>query len=173
MAELNSAPESSGKKRRAKRVPLRIDLTAMVDLAFLLITFFMLTTSLAKPRVMPVVMPDRDAPPGGEPESRTLTLCLGKNNTILYYMGMAERPREAPAVTGYGDGIKKALAESLNKIPAGKEKSLIVIIKPAEHSNYANLVEVFDELNNQKVPAYAIAAISPKDVDLLKAKGIY
>ena len=57
MAELNSTPEKSGRKGSSRRAIPRVDLTAMVDLAFLLITFFMLTTILTKPKWMPVVMP--------------------------------------------------------------------------------------------------------------------
>jgi hypothetical protein len=50
---------------------------------------------------------------------------------------------------------------------------MMVIIKPAEHSVYENLVDALDEVNITKVPSYAIAAISAKDIDLLKEKGIY
>lgn len=63
MAELNVSTGKTGRKNRTSKMPVRVDLTAMVDLAFLLITFFMLTTSLTKPREMPVVMP-ADGPPG-------------------------------------------------------------------------------------------------------------
>ena len=62
MAELNPTSKKTG-ANRVKKMPVRVDLTAMVDLAFLLITFFMLTTSLAKPRIMPLVMPS-DGPAG-------------------------------------------------------------------------------------------------------------
>src|ERR1700735_3075727 len=91
MAELISSRGKSGGRHLVKRIPGRVDLTAMVDLAFLLITFFMLTTALAKPRIMPVAVPTRDTPPIADPETRTMTLCLGKNNRLLWYLGMPEK----------------------------------------------------------------------------------
>ncbi|RZL16347.1 MAG: biopolymer transporter ExbD, partial [Pedobacter sp.] len=71
MAELNIS-------QNKKMVP-KVDLTAMVDLAFLLITFFMLTTSLSKPVAMDIAKPDIDPNDYQEPwpASRTLTLLLG------------------------------------------------------------------------------------------------
>jgi biopolymer transport protein ExbD len=170
MAELMTSPGKKGAKR-AKRMPLRIDLTAMVDLAFLLITFFMLTTSLAKPREMPVVMP-ADGPAGPVPESRTMTICLGKNNQVMYYLGLENKPLIAPTVIN-GSGVRAAIIETAKQVQAKTGHGLIVIVKPAEHSIYNNLVDAFDELDIAKVPTYAIAALTPKDVDLLKQKGIF
>ena len=63
MAELNTdgggGKKGSGKVR-SKKQNSKVDLTAMVDLAFLLITFFMLTTSLSKPQSMDLGMPEKD-----------------------------------------------------------------------------------------------------------------
>ncbi|HEY4325726.1 MAG TPA: biopolymer transporter ExbD [Mucilaginibacter sp.] len=172
MAELNSSPEKSGRKRFGKRTPLRVDLTAMVDLAFLLITFFMLTTSLIKPKAMPLVMPVAVHP---EPvsENRTMTICLGKNNQLLWYLGMAEKPLIAPQFISNGNGLRTAIIETGKRVLAATGKSLIVLIKPAEHSVYANLVDVLDEVDITKVPTYAIVDISKTDIDLLKQKGMY
>lgn len=92
MAELNSSPEKTSGKIPRKRMSTRVDLTAMVDLAFLLITFFMLTTSLLKPQMFHVTMPD--GTPTKEPfelsDKRTMTICLGKNNQVISYLGMTE-----------------------------------------------------------------------------------
>lgn len=171
MAELIS---SSGKQGRSssRKMPVRVDLTAMVDLAFLLITFFMLTTSLAKPKQMPVVMP-ADGPDGPVSDKRTMTICLGKNNQALWYMGMADNPLSAPKKIGYGDDLSNAIGSQVKEVQAATGKGLIVLIKPAAHSIYANLVEALDDMDLQKVPTYAIAKILPKDVDFLKEKGIY
>ena len=61
MAELNTGDGGGGKggKVRSKKQNSKVDLTAMVDLAFLLITFFMLTTSLSKPKAMDLGLPDK------------------------------------------------------------------------------------------------------------------
>ena len=172
MAELNYSPGTSGTKHSMKRMPVRVDLTAMVDLAFLLITFFMLTTSLAKPRAMQVIMPV-PGPDGGDPASRSMTICLGKNNEVLYYLGLIDKPIIQPAITNSGNGIRTAILETAKKVFAKTGKSMIVLIKPDDHSKFASLVDALDELDITKVQTYAIAKISPKDIDLLKEKGIY
>ena len=91
MAELNTGDGGGGKggKVRSKKQNSKVDLTAMVDLAFLLITFFMLTTSLSKPQSMDLSLPDKDPIKDEVPikvdENRTMTVMLGANNKIIYY----------------------------------------------------------------------------------------
>ncbi len=172
MAELNPTSGKSGGRHRVKRAPLRVDLTAMVDLAFLLITFFMLTTSLTKPREMPVAMP-APGPPVAVSENTTMSICLGTKHQAVYYLGMADKPLTTPTVTGYGVQIRNAILEMRKKVFASTGKTMMVLIKPAEHSVYENLVDALDEVNITKVPTYAIAQILPKDIDMLKQKGIY
>ena len=171
MAELAQSSGKSGGKH-VKRIPVRVDLTAMVDLAFLLITFFMLTTSFQKPRKMEVVMPAA-GPPGAVSDKTTMTICLGAKNQAVYYLGMAGKPLTTPKLTGYGIGIRTAIVEMSKQVLASTGKSMMILIKPAEHSVYENLVDALDEINITKVPSYAIATISAKDIDMLKEKGIY
>ena len=172
MAELNSSSARAGGRRGAKRMPLRVDLTAMVDLAFLLITFFMLTTILTKPQAMPVAMP-ADGPQGPVPETGTMTVCLGKNNQAVWYMGMAGNPLTAPKQTSYGKDLSAAMAGKVTEVFKRTGKGLFVIIKPSDHPVYDNLVETIDELNSVQAPSYAIAKIAPEDIGFLKNKGIY
>jgi biopolymer transport protein ExbD len=145
----------------------------MVDLAFLLITFFMLTTTLAKNRVSPVIMPDgnSDAPVTA---SSTMTVCLGKDNKVMWYLGEAAKPILAPQVAGYGaNGIRKAILSTKNYVAKTSKRRFMIIIKPADSSVYDNLVSTLDEMDIAKVPTYAIADILPQDIDLLKKNGIY
>ncbi|MEO6851250.1 MAG: biopolymer transporter ExbD [Mucilaginibacter sp.] len=167
MAELITSGKT-GSKSSLKKLPVHIDLTAMVDLAFLLITFFILTTTLSKPHSMTLAMP---VPPvqGGDPASRTMTICLGKNNQALWYMGMAEKPLSNPTLVNYSKaGLRTAIMNTGQRIFKATGKTLIVIIKPSAHSLYASLVSTLDEMNITGVPSYAIADISSKDIDLLK-----
>jgi biopolymer transport protein ExbD len=185
MAELNTG-DGGGKKSgkvRSKKANSKVDLTAMVDLAFLLITFFMLTTSLNKPQSMDLGMPDK--PKKDEikedilvDERRTMTIILGENNKVMNYMGLIESPIEAPKVVAYGrEGIRKDLLKRVVSVPAvvgpdsaGKPRGLIVIIKPGKKSTYKNLVDILDEMAICKIQTYAIVGITPAEVALLEKK---
>jgi biopolymer transport protein ExbD len=118
MAELNT--ESSGKKggkKHLKRASTRVDLTPMVDLGFLLITFFMLTTSMIKPQTMEISMPSKDKVEEKDQtklkESRAITIILGKENKIFYYFG-TKKDNVDPKVeetTFAANGMRKVLLE--------------------------------------------------------------
>src|ERR1700743_29993 len=146
MAELNSPAGKSGGKRSTPKMPVRVDLTAMVDLAFLLITFFMLTTSLTKPKALPLVMPALGRPGAGS-DKTTMTILLGKNNHAIYYLGLIEKPIINPTLIGYGKDMRMAITETTGQVFKSTGKPMMVIIKPADHSVYANLVDALDELN--------------------------
>lgn len=173
MAEL-VASEKDGKRSSLKKLPPRIDFTAMVDLAFLLITFFILTTSLIKPKIMDVAMSPKGMPPGGEAASRTMTICLGKNNRVLWYLGLPDKPLVQPTMVNYGkNGLRAAIINNERSVLKNTGKTLQVILKPSAHSVYDNLVNSLDELNITSVEFYAIADISPKDIEMLKQKNAY
>lgn len=172
MAELNSSPQNGGGKHKRKKINARVDLTAMVDLAFLLITFFIMTTTLAKSKAMDLAMPvgDHSEPVGA---SRTLTVCLGKDNKAMYFLGELKNPIVAPSVTNFSsDGIRKAIIEINKKVHDNTGKSMIVLVKPSNKSQYSNLVSTLDELAITGIQQYAIVDIKPEDVDALKQKGI-
>ena len=96
MAELNTDGGGGGKggKVRSKKQNSKVDLTAMVDLAFLLITFFMLTTTLSKPQSMSLALPDKDEKGDNMKvdENRTMTILLGDDNKLVRYMGLLATP---------------------------------------------------------------------------------
>ena len=168
MAELNTG-DSGGKggKVRSKKSNAKVDLTAMVDLAFLLITFFMLTTSLSKPQSMDLGLPDKEDDKTKEKpmltdQRRTMTIIMGKDNQIKWYHGLLEAPEAngKPTSAVYGkNGLRKEILKRVVSVPqvtGDKNKGLIVIIKPSKKSNYRNLVDVLDEMAISKVPTYAI-----------------
>jgi biopolymer transport protein ExbD len=178
MAELNT-DDGGGKKGgkvRAKKGNSKVDLTAMVDLAFLLITFFMLTTSLSKPKSMDLGMPDKQKKDEKTEEllvadNRTLTILLGADNKIDWYMGQFATPLAGPEDSSYGkNGIRKELLSRVKSVPEvtkDPKKGLIVIIKPSKKSTYKNLVDILDEMAICKVPTYAIVDITPGEDSLL------
>jgi biopolymer transport protein ExbD len=109
-------------KKRAKRSSTKIDMTPMVDLAFLLLTFFMLTTTFSKPNAMEINMPLKD--PTVEPpkiaESTVMTVILSENNKIYYYYGITDPKVEQ---TNFGpDGIRKVLLKRNKKTIDAVEK---------------------------------------------------
>jgi biopolymer transport protein ExbD len=149
----------------------------MVDLAFLLITFFMLTTSLSKPQSMNLAMPDKtpeDQPPVELTisEDRTLTILLGEKNKMVWYYGLANEPIEGPTVVGYGkNGIRKELLSKIKSVVAkygDPKKGLIVLVKASKKSTYRNLVDILDEIAITNVPTYAIVDITPEEKAMLE-----
>jgi len=179
MAELDTSGGGSkkGGKIRSKKASTRIDLTAMVDLAFLLITFFMLTTTLAKKKKMDLVMPDNSVKTSQLPvaATRSMTILLGSHNKIEWYLG--EAGKTAPTVDNYGkDGLRKALIENGKNVAethAAPDNFMIVLIKPSDKSTYENLVTTLDEMNITNVKSYAIVKILPLEVDDLKKNNLY
>ncbi|MWB93362.1 biopolymer transporter ExbD [Flavobacterium sp. GA093] len=181
MAELNTNDSGGGKggKVRSKKQNSKVDLTAMVDLAFLLITFFMLTTTLSKPQAMPLGLPDKDPKADEKPmkvdEKRTMTIMMGENNKLIYYMGLLEAPIAGPKDIAYGkEGIRKELLsrkKSVIEYTGNKDKGIIVIIKPGKKSKYKNLVDILDEMAISGVGTYAIVNdFLPKETELLEKK---
>lgn len=183
MAELNTG-DGGGKKGsgkvRSKKSNAKVDLTAMVDLAFLLITFFMLTTSLSKPQSMSLGLPDKNKEDKPEDiiktdQRRTMTVIMGDNDKIKWYHGLLEAPEPngKPTDAQYGkNGLRKEILKRVVSIPqvtGDKEKGLIVIIKPSKKSTYRNLVDVLDEMAICKVPTYAIVNdITPEEKALIE-----
>lgn len=182
MAELNTGDGGGkgDKKVRSKKSNSKVDLTAMVDLAFLLITFFMLTTSLSKPQSMDVGMPEKDPknppPPILVDERRTMTILMGDNDELQFYMGIFGKYIQEPKTVSYGKvGIRKDLLQKVVSVPQevgpdseGKERGLIVVIKPSKKSTYKNLVDILDEMAISGVKTYAIVDITPEELALLE-----
>jgi biopolymer transport protein ExbD len=182
MAELNTG-DGGGKKGgkvRSKKANSKVDLTAMVDLAFLLITFFMLTTTLSKPQSMDLGLPDKEDDPTKNKdikvdENRTMTVLLGDNNKLVYYVGLLETPKDGPKDVAYGkEGIRKKLVDRKKQVleyTGKKDKGIIVIIKPSKKSNYRNLIDILDEMAIVGVPTYAIVNdFTPEEQKLLEKK---
>jgi biopolymer transport protein ExbD len=178
MAELNTGDSGGGKKGgkvRSKKQNSSVDLTAMVDLAFLLITFFMLTTSLSKPQSMDLGLPDKDDDPTKNKdvkvdENRTMTILMGDNNKMKYYMGIMNAPMTPKDIVYGKEGLRLEVLKRKQSVigyTGNKDKGLIVIIKPSKKSNYRNLIDVLDEMAISDVPTYAIVDISPEEVKVL------
>jgi biopolymer transport protein ExbD len=181
MAELDtSSGGNKGGKVRSKKQSTKVDLTAMVDLAFLLITFFMLTTSLSKPLAMDIAKPDKDEKNEDNKlelrASQTMTILLGKNNKVAWYMG--EAGKSTPTIESFVD-VRNSLLKNKENVKKTTGKDIIVIIKPAKGSTYKNFVDIMDELNITKtnINAPAIdddpAHLQEGEIQAMKQGGIY
>jgi len=115
MAEIvQEEGHKKGGKRKAKKHGTHIDMTPMVDLACLLLTFFMLTTAFNKPKVMEIILPEKPKPGDIPPEldkDRALNIILVENNKVLWYVGMAEPGKQLNDADFSKDGIRKVLLQ--------------------------------------------------------------
>ncbi len=187
MAELDTSAKGGhgkGKKKGPKKQTTRIDLTPMVDLAFLLVTFFMLTTTFSKPQVMDIVMPVKDKEQQEEQQinqtelrqSEAMTVIIGGGDTLIYYFGLdtaktAVIPEFKPANKGAYENIRKAITDKQLELendddPKTKKVNLFVVIKPMDKSSYQNLVDVLDMMNYTEVKKYAIVDVVESDLSI-------
>ena len=171
MAELGGGGgggKKKGGKVRAKKSSTRIDMTPMVDLAFLLLTFFVMTTTLNKPQTMEITMPEKPKPEDKMPEvneKRVLTLVLGANDKIYWYIGITDPKVE---VTNFSEtGVRKILLRENAAI-----KDMVVLVKPSEESRYKNMVDILDELTISNVSRYALVDITDVDKELVKESNL-
>jgi len=182
MAELNQdSGKNKGGKVRSKKDGGKVDLTAMVDLAFLLITFFMLTTSLNKPQAMDVAMPDKNVETDRQTdinvdEHRSVTLVLGSDDKIVWYQGDVNNPLTGPEVIDYSaEGLRAVLLRMKELVPrqAGG-KDMIVVIRPSDKSVTRNIIDALDEMKIADIQRYMISnRIMAKEIELLENENIY
>lgn len=187
MAELDTSSGGGHKKgpgvKKGKKLSTRIDLTPMVDLGFLLITFFMYTTTLAKPKTMQINMPYKDPQIKDSTKiknSTALTILLSKNHRVYYYEGIGDDPTNPPKVevTGFKakGGIRDEIISKIKAVNTLKQQGVLtakdeatVLIKPDSTSTYSDLVNILDEMNINDVKTYAIVDISPVDQGFILA----
>lgn len=189
MAEMDVSDKGGHKKgpgvKKGKKLSTRVDLTPMVDLGFLLITFFMYTTTMSKPKTMEINMPYKDENLKEEDQSKikestALTILLSKNHRVYYYEGIGSDPNTPPNVQvtsfkpngGIRDIIidKKKAVEALRQQGAlGAKDQTTILIKPDINSTYEDLVNILDEMAINDVRTYAIVDISPVDKEFISA----
>lgn len=173
MADINSAANNSFQRRRVgvKRMTkhhLKIDMTPMVDLGFLLISFFVITTELSRPKALNLYMPaDGESTPSAA--SKTITLLVGANDHLFYYYGEENDAGIInpiiPAEWNEKTGIGKVISEKQLQLEARgvNRNELTVIIKPGKEATYKNTVDLLDEMLIHQVKRYAVVKVTPKE----------
>lgn len=182
MAEIDTSGGGGHKdgKVRAKKMSTKVDLTPMVDLAFLLITFFMLTTTLNKPSAMELIMPKDDPTVDKEPvrECQVLNLLIDTLDQVWYYDGLTVAGLQKTTFAGDA-GIRKEILRSKKRVSrecgispkTNKERPLICLIKLLPGSRYKNMVDVLDEMDITGVAVYAIQEYSPIEKEAVDNDG--
>ena len=199
MASIDTGAEQGGKKgpgvKKAKKLSTRVDMTPMVDLGFLLITFFVFTATMSSPTTLDLNMP-KDIKKQDEQtevkESSVLTIMLGKGDQVYYYEGKL-------VVDATGNNFKQTTFKGIRDIIVNKKKEVmdryyqrpdpaceakakeegkpisncadkdfVVIIKPSDDATYRNTVDILDEMTINQVRTYAMVKIAEVEYELIK-----
>ena len=160
--------------RRQKRHNLKIDMTPMVDLGFLLISFFVITTEMTKPTTLDLNMP-KEGPPIPVGESDALTVLLGKDNVIYYYHGNWKDAIRSNEIFQTSFSIKESFRRVIrekqqqldnNNIKEGRN-GLMLLIKPNEDAIYSNVIDMLDEALIHDIKKYAVLKPNEEEIKYL------
>lgn len=165
MAEIMSSSNSRDGRvgKRSNKKSTRVDLTPMVDLGFLLITFFIFTTTLSSQMALDLNMPhDGNSMP--VKNSGALTILLGKDDNVFYYEGN---------LLPNASNFKASSFKNIRQVLIAKKKSvaaedMFVIIKPSDGSNYRNVVDILDEMDINVIRHYALDNITNDENKLVE-----
>jgi biopolymer transport protein ExbD len=199
MASIDTGAEQGGKKgpgvKKAKKLSTRVDMTPMVDLGFLLITFFVFTATMSSPTTLDLNMPKdikKQEDQTEVKESSVLTIMLGKADQVYYYEGKL-------VVDATGNNFKQTTFKGIRDIIVNKKKEVmdryyqrpdpvceakakaegkpvsncadkdfVVIIKPSDDATYRNSVDILDEMTINQVRTYAMVKIADVEYELIK-----
>lgn len=157
-------PQESGKKTNTRNKPIHVDMTPMVDLGFLLITFFMLATSFLKPNIMDLGLPAKGNETTSEIDFRNqLTFIIGNNDRVFYYQKSAKDLKTSDIHETTLSGMEMISTIQKYKQKAPKPDSFTILIKPTKEANYKNFVDILDNLAIAKSERYGIADLKPSE----------
>ena len=202
MASIDTGGGDSGHKKgpgvkKAKKLSTRVDMTPMCDLGFLLITFFIFTTTMKTPTTMDLNMPKDTEKKEEQTEvkqSGALTIMLGKADKIYYYEGQLDAQGKNFTPSNFKD-IRTEIINKRKSVIAShvhdaecpkiqekakekgdpdwqnacKDKDFVVVIKPDQDANYKNTVDILDEMTINKVKRFAMIKITDQEYQLIKA----
>lgn len=172
MAEMDTSGGGGHKKgpgvKKAKKLSTRVDLTPMVDLGFLLITFFIFTTTMSQPTAMKLFLPkdtEKKEEQNKVKESGALSLMLGKNNAIYYYEGTLD-PQGANFKSTNFKEVRNVI---IDKKKRTNPEDFVVVIKPTDEATYKNTVDILDEMTINNVKRYALVDLFDVEKQLITA----
>ena len=164
----NTDLSSGHRKVLQKRSSTHIDMTPMVDLAFLLLTFFIMTTTFKSHKIIDLIMPDNQSTksPTLLAESKAFNLLIMNDRKLKWYMGAEDKAARALTAT-FSEGpnsIRKILMQK-NKIV---NDSVFVLIKPSDNSSYNDLITVFDLMTICNINSYTIMNLNESDKKVIE-----
>ena len=173
MASIDTAAGESGHKKgpgvkKAKKLSTRVDMTPMVDLGFLLITFFIFTTTMSTPSTMDLFMPKdtkKEEELNKAKESGALTIMMGNENHLYYYEG-----KLAPDASNFTPTNFKEIRDVIiKKKKSTPPEDLVIVLKPNEQATYKNTVDMLDEMTINEIKRFALVDISEVENGLIHA----
>jgi biopolymer transport protein ExbD len=169
MAEMDTSSGGGHKKgpgvKKGKKMSTRVDLTPMVDLGFLLITFFIFTTTMSQPTAMRLFLPkdvDKPEEQNKVKASAVITIMLGKNDQVYYYEGDDPTKLQSSNYKAIRDII-------IDKKRRTDPKDFVVVLKPTVDATYKNTVNILDEMTIDEVKRFALVDISPVEYTYVQA----
>jgi biopolymer transport protein ExbD len=168
MAEIQTSETYKKKgERRSKKLSTKVDLTPMVDLGFLLITFFVFTTSISKPTVMNLNMPDESPDSMVTAEGKTLNVLLAADNVVYYYFGDSINSMHSTDFSS--QGLRAVIRDKKQQVQQkyGDGKETVILIKPLPDATYSNVVDALDEIEINMVDRYVLLDAGKEETGLL------
>jgi biopolymer transport protein ExbD len=201
MAQMEGGGDDVHKKgpgvKKAKKLSTRVDMTPMVDLGFLLITFFIFTTTMSSPKALNLNMPKdtkKEEELNKAKESGALTILLGKDNAVYFYEGqllpdgsnfktatfktireeIINKKKEVVRNHVHDSNCEKLKQDAKkegdkNWENACRDRDFVVVIKPDEDATYKNTVDILDEMTINNVKRYAMIDITPQELQVVRA----
>ncbi len=163
-----------GGARRSKKLSTKVDLTPMVDLGFLLITFFVFTSAISKPKTRELFLPAGESKDMAVGQSTALTIIPVSNNKVFYYHGdLVEALQNNLNGTttfsithGIGDVIRLK-QKMLSQQPPLKKEDLMLIIKPRMDASYQNVIDALDEVEINQLKHHAFVDLDDFEKETL------
>jgi biopolymer transport protein ExbD len=201
MADIDVSGDSGHKKgpgvKKAKKLSTRVDMTPMVDLGFLLITFFIFTATMSTPNTMGLIMPKDEKKEEDKTEvkeSGALTIMLGANDQVFYYEGQLADDGSNFKTSTYKE-IRKVIQDKKKQVIANhvhspaceklqataqedkdpnwqtacRDRDLVVVIKPNSDATYKNSVDMLDEMTINEIKRFALIDITENENQLVRA----
>lgn len=163
MAQIELPARGTKNRKPGHYIP-RIDMTPMVDLGFLLIAFFIFTTTLTDPKTLRLIMPDDTGPATELKEGKVLTVLLDDAHAVYAYEGKFEHALKNNNIrtSSYdeSEGIGKMIRDKQALLQLNDEKEgrdgLVLLIKPASGASYKNVIDALDETTINGVKKYMV-----------------